>query len=209
MSDELLKVFNAAADAAHIAALRAYDAVWNAAKAAKALHPNDECSRSRHTVSNAYREVTELVIETSDIGDNVNDTPRARGVKLLKKTIDEKLQDFLDAPTVKTPWGVMTNARYGLDTPMQEFKTTQAPLLIYTWLKSNTVLTRPRDYIGTEDIVHPDAAAFSVEGARSIINECRGSDLYLSRQDIIECEYMGTDSNGSIRFKRLRISETY
>lgn len=80
MSNDLLKAFNAAADAAHIASLRAYNAVWDAAKAAKALHPNDECSRARHTVSNAYREVCELVIETEDIGDNVNDTPRSRGI---------------------------------------------------------------------------------------------------------------------------------
>lgn len=209
MSDELLKAFNAAADAAHIAALVTCEAINRANECAKALHKGTGFDRAGYSIETAKRASVELLDETADIGLVGHDTPRSRGVELPKKTIDEKLQDFLDAPTIKTPWGVMTNARYGLDTPMQEFKTTQAPLLIYTWLKSNTVLTRPRDYIGTEDTVHPDAAAFSVEGARSIINECRGSDLYLSRQDIIECEYMGTDSNGSIRFKRLRIIETY
>lgn len=170
MSNELLKAFNAAADAAHIAALEACEATKKLKQIAEALDSDGRgFSRAVYTGMRCEWFAVELLNATEDVGEDINSTPSARGVELPKTK----------------------------------------PLLIYTWLKSNTVLTRPRDYIGTEDTVHPDAAAFSVEGARSIINECRGSDLYLFRQDIIECEYMGTDSNGSIRFKRLRIVETY
>lgn len=87
MSDDLLKAFNAAADAAHIAALAAYEAVMDLKRSAEKLNNIDKgFSRAAYTGMYCEHPALALLETTGDTGDNVNDTPRSRGVELPKKS---------------------------------------------------------------------------------------------------------------------------